>query len=614
MHGEMSTRASSMPQSQSSSDVDASSVFRLLLEEQRDALSSARAMLRRMLKSSGVRDVEGLARLERSLSLVKASASYLGLSVLRDVVLEAERVVGRLQLPGVKSSSDALSALEQTLDFVAVSLAQRARHDGRAAAAEQAEQLEQLEQRARELRALLGACELAAPSVLPDQLTDQQLFAEDARRHLESCREAIVRAADEPTQSTEAIRAAFRAVHTLKGNAAMMGFAEIEALGRAAEQALEGLRSGELTLTANVTVALLNLLERAGAAIERPRAFNWKREAEALEVACAEARVFARRTRIGALLVEHNFVTREQVDLVLAIRREPLGQALVLLHALSEAQLGEALEIQRKLRAGEDVPSGPPAAPLATSLQVDPQKLARLAQRMARLGRLLRGSSPELAQALRSVQEVIGALDYVPLRTAFRRTFALLRDLAERQNKQLVLVMHGDDIEVERKLLASVSDALVHLGRNAVDHGIEPELERFVAGKPEAARVTLSARVEPGALVIEMVDDGRGLSRERILQKALDQGLLTASRAHDLSDEQVHWLVFTPGFSTAERRGEVSGCGVGLDAVKHAVEAIGGRVELSSLRGQGTCVTLRLPAEQARAPFASVIADLDEIP
>jgi two-component system chemotaxis sensor kinase CheA len=608
----MSVRVSK-PQTQSSTDVDASSVFRLLIEEQRDALSSARSVLRRMQESRGVRDAEGLAKLERLLSLVKASASYLGLSVLRDVVLEAERVVGRLQLPGMKSSPEALTALEQTLDFVAVALAEArsARDAGRAGGGAQIP--EQDAQRAREVRALLTACELVPPSVLPDQLSDQQLFAEDARRHVESCREAIVRAADEPAQRAEAIRAAFRAMHTLKGNAAMMGFAEIEALGRTAEQALEGLRSGELTLTSNVTVALLNLLERAGSAIARPRAFSWKREAEALDVACAEARVVARRTRIGALLVEHNFVTREQVDLVLAIRREPLGQALILLHALSETQLGHALEIQRKLRAGEDVPSGPPpAGPVATSLQIDPQKLARLQQRMARLGRQLRGSSADVAHALRAVQEVIGALDYVPLRTAFRRTFALVRDLAERQNKRLLLNMHGEDIEVERKLLSSISDALVHLGRNAVDHGIEPELERFVAGKPEVARITLSARVEPSGLVIEMVDDGRGLSRDRILQKALAQGLLTPDRAHDLTDEQVHWLVFTPGFSTADQRGDVSGCGVGLDAVKHAVEVIGGSVELSSVRGQGSCVTLRLPGDQARAPFASVIAELDE--
>lgn len=607
----MSTRVS-MQQTQSSIDVDASSVFRLLIDEQRDALSSARAVLRRMQQSRGVRDVEGLAKLERLLSLVKASASYLGLSALREVVLEAERVVGRLQLPGMKSSPEALTALEQTLDFAAVALTQaRSARDGGQAAG--VEQDPQHTQRGREVRALLTACELVPPSVLPDQLSDQQLFAEDARRHVESCREAIVRAADEPVQSVEAIRAAFRAMHTLKGNAAMMGFADIEALGRAAEQALEGLRSGELTLTSNVTVALLNLLERAGSAIARPRAFSWKHEAEALEVACAEARVVARRTRIGALLVEHNFVTREQVDLVLAIRREPLGQALILLHALSETQLGQALEIQRKLRAGEDVPSNkPPAARVATSLQVDPQKLARLKQRVTRLGRQLRGSSAEVTHALRAVQEVIGALDYVPLRTAFRRTFALVRDLAERQNKKLSLTMHGEDIEVERELLSSISDALVHLGRNAVDHGIEPELERFVAGKPELARITLSARVEPSGLVIEMVDDGRGLSRDRILQKALAQGLLTPSRAHDLSDEQVHWLVFTPGFSTADRGGDVSGCGVGLDVVKHAVEAIGGSVELATVRGQGSCITLRLPADQARAPFASVIAELDE--
>jgi two-component system chemotaxis sensor kinase CheA len=598
----------SLQQSATGTDVDASSVFRLLVEEHRDALSSARLVLRRMGQNEGVRDVEGLGRLERLFSLVKASASYLGLSALRDVALEAERIVDRLQLPGIKPGPQALPALERALEFVA-----HARAQARGAEGEQEREARAAadEQRAREVRDLLTACELVPTSVLPEQLSDQDLFAEDAVRHVALCREALVRAADERAQQSEAIHAAFRAMHTLKGNAAMMGFAEIEALGRAAEQALEGLRSGELTLTGGMTVALLNLLEKASAAITRPHAFSWKREAEALEFACAEARIVARRTRIGELLVEHNFVSREQVELVLAIRRAPLGEALIQLQALSEPQLNQALEIQRKLRAGEDVPSQPPAQGPAANLQIAPEKLGRLKQRMQRLTRLLRGN-PELSRAAGAVAEVISALDHVPLRAAFRRTFTQLRDLAGKQQKPISLSMHGEDIEVDRALLACISDALVHLGRNAVDHGIEPELERFAAGKPEQARVALSARLEPGVLVIEMVDDGRGLSREHILQKAVETGIVSLTRAHQLSDEDVHALLFRPGFSTAERPGDVSGRGVGLDAVKHAIEAAGGKVTLRSERGHGTCVRLSLPSGQARAPFASVVADLDD--
>jgi len=386
-------------------DVDESSVFRLLLEEHRDGLSGARSVLARMLQNDGVRDIDGLNKLERLFSLVKASASYLGLSLLREVVIEADRVVDRLRMPGTKHSRQASEALQEALEFVAASLAY-ARSNKRTP--------DHQERGVRALKAL-AACELTPVSLLPAELTDQELFAEDARRHVELCREAVVRASDDPGQRTDAIHAAFRAMHTLKGNAAMMGFAELESLGRAAESVLEGLRAGELTLTVNVTVALLNLLEKAGLAIARPLAFRWQREAEALDVAAAEARIVARRTRIGSLLVEHNFVSREQVDLVLAIKREPLGQALILLNALNDQQLQQVLEIQHKLRAGEDPPELPTTPLVESSVNVDPFKLKQLKRSMERMRRAAFDAAPAVREAVCQLEAALGTLDHVPL-------------------------------------------------------------------------------------------------------------------------------------------------------------------------------------------------------
>jgi two-component system chemotaxis sensor kinase CheA len=377
----------------------------------------------------------------------------------------------------------------------------------------------------------------------------------------------------------------------------MMGFAEIEALGRAAEWALEGLRGGELALTANLTVALLNLLEKAAVAIGRPRAFHWQREAEALEVACTEARYLAHRTRIGALLVEHSYVSREQVELVLAIKREPLGQALILLHALNEQQLGQALDLQRKLRAGEEPsePAPPFAAPPLGALHVERSKLHELGQRAIALSRLLNDAPDPVRRAARELSAAVAAFECTPVRSAFQRTAALMRELAAKQHKRLAITLHGEELELPRPALAALSDALVHLGRNAVDHGIEHEIERVAAAKDELARISLTARAEPDVLCIDVIDDGRGMNRERLLRKGIELGLVELALAHTLRDEEVYALVFAPGFSTCESQSDVSGRGVGMDVVKHAVEALGGSVSITSTRGAGTRVSLRLP-------------------
>jgi two-component system chemotaxis sensor kinase CheA len=591
----MSVRTS-LPGSQSGVDLDASSVFGLLVEEQRHALSGAKAVLRRMRENRAVRDMDGLDRLERLFSMVRASSSYLGLSALREVVVEAGRVVDRLRWPGARASAEAVVALGEAVDFVAVALSD-ARHPERAASHDE---------RAVRVRDLLTACDLSKGSLVSEELSDRELFAQDAKEHIVLCREAIVRAADDSDTRKEAVHAAFRAMHTLRGNAAMMGLAEIEALGRAAESALEGLRAEELTLTTSLTVALLNLLEKAEVALTRPHAFQWKREGEAIEVACAEARLMAHRTRIGALLVEHNYVSREQVELVLAIKREPLGQALILIHALSDKHLNEALEIQKKLRAGEEAPSVQPIEPRTRNLQVEQEKFERLSRRMARLAHALSDAPPELKERARELEDAVLALERASLRGAFRRTAAMIRELADKQHKRLEVTLHGEELELERPVLSAVSDALVHLGRNAVDHGIEHEIERVTTHKPELARISLLARREPYAIVIDVIDDGRGLHRERILRKAIELNLVPLSSAHALGDDEVFALIFSPGFSTAEGPTDVSGRGVGMDAVKHAIETLGGSVEIASSRGKGARFRLRLPAPKQRTTLTSV--------
>ncbi|MCC6928881.1 MAG: chemotaxis protein CheA [Gemmatimonadaceae bacterium] len=194
---------------------------------------------------------------------------------------------------------------------------------------------------------------------------------------------------------------------------------------------------------------------------------------------------------------------------------------------------------------------------------------------------------------VRELQDLSMAMRMVPLKGPFQKVARLVRDLASRSGKRVEFVAEGEDTEIDRNMVDFLGDPLVHMVRNSVDHGIEPTDERRAAGKPEVGRVRLSAYHASGNVVVEMSDDGRGLDRDRIVRKAMQQGLIAS--AEGLSDKDVHDLIFAPGFSTAETVTDVSGRGVGMDVVRRNIEALRGRVEIQSRAGQGTTFIVRLP-------------------
>jgi two-component system, chemotaxis family, sensor kinase CheA len=185
------------------------------------------------------------------------------------------------------------------------------------------------------------------------------------------------------------------------------------------------------------------------------------------------------------------------------------------------------------------------------------------------------------------------AIRMVPIQTVFGRFPRVVRDLAATLGKDIRLELGGTETELDRTIIEQISDPLVHLVRNAADHGIEAPAARRAAGKPEAGRIALTAYQQSGSIYIEVRDDGRGLDRERILSKARAQGLVAADAT--LSDEDVFALIFEPGFSTAETVTELSGRGVGLDVVHRNIRRLGGAVSIQSVAGQGTRFVIRLP-------------------
>jgi two-component system chemotaxis sensor kinase CheA len=214
----------------------------------------------------------------------------------------------------------------------------------------------------------------------------------------------------------------------------------------------------------------------------------------------------------------------------------------------------------------------------------------------------LQGVTERVSRIVSQLQEALTRTRMVPLNVVFARFPRLVRELARSMNKRVQLKIEGEDTEIDRALVEKLNECLVHLIRNAIDHGIETPDERTAAGKPPEGLIEISASQSEGSVIVVVRDDGRGIDPNKIRRKAIERGLLTEEQASSLSDDDAIQFIFRSGFSTKEEVSEVSGRGVGMDAVKAAMEQIGGTIDLHSQIGAGTTVTLRLPLTLAIIP------------
>ncbi|MBS4050827.1 MAG: chemotaxis protein CheA, partial [Methylomonas sp.] len=277
-----------------------------------------------------------------------------------------------------------------------------------------------------------------------------------------------------------------------------------------------------------------------------------------------------------------------------------LGEILVKYQAVSEPVLNAALEKQKQVKEKKNQE--------AQSIRVDAERLDKLIDLIGELviagaGVNLRsrlfadeGLKEMTGETMRLIEEVRdGALQLrmVPIGTTFSRFQRVVRDVSKELGKGIDLIVTGGDTEVDKSVVEKIGDPLMHLVRNAMDHGIETADVRLACGKPARGSLTLKAYHSSGSIVIEVGDDGGGLNRERILAKAVERGLI---QAHDvLSDHEVYALIFEPGFSTAQTVSNLSGRGVGMDVVKRNVTALRGNIEVDSRLGAGTTMRIHLP-------------------
>ncbi|WP_295194191.1 chemotaxis protein CheA [uncultured Brevundimonas sp.] len=261
--------------------------------------------------------------------------------------------------------------------------------------------------------------------------------------------------------------------------------------------------------------------------------------------------------------------------------------------------------------AAAPAPASAPVAPAPVTIRVDLDRVDRLinvvgelviqqamlSQRVLESG-LARSSGialglEDLELLTREIQDSVMAIRAQPVKSVFQRMPRLVREVADMVSKQVRLVTAGEDTEVDKTVVERLAEPITHMLRNAIDHGLETPEERVAAGKPAEGTVRLAALHRSGRIVIEISDDGRGINRERVKKIAVDKGLIAADAP--LTDEQIDNLIFAPGFSTAAVVSDISGRGVGMDVVKRSIQALGGRISISSVPGKGSTFTLSLP-------------------
>ncbi len=211
---------------------------------------------------------------------------------------------------------------------------------------------------------------------------------------------------------------------------------------------------------------------------------------------------------------------------------------------------------------------------------------------LEKLERLSHGLE-QLKQNTRELQENVMRIRMLPISFAFNRFPRMIRDLSNKTGKKVELVLMGEHTELDKTVMEQIGDPLVHLVRNAVDHGLEMPEDRVAAGKDETGKIVLAAEHKGGNIVIEISDDGRGMDAEKILGKAREKGIV--SEEQELSDQEIYELIFEPGFSTAAEVSDLSGRGVGMDVVRRNIKSLGGRIEIESEMGKGSCIRVHLP-------------------
>lgn len=413
-------------------------------------------------------------------------------------------------------------------------------------------------------------------------------FAEESNELLDEAENTLL-ALEKTPDDHESAGTAYRAFHSIKGNAGFLGCPELEEISRCGENLLGRIKEqkkGCDPVAISFLLIAIDILRdgvrqvETGSVPELPGkqevcAYLEKLAAEAAAESPQKEKSEEQGTKEPAAPVKTKVPEKAAAEAEGETKEKQAGAGSQQAIRVDLDKLDKLLDLVGELVISEAMVANNPDL---KGLQLDRFEKAVL----------------QLDKITRDIQEVAMSMRMIPLSGTFRKMMRLVRDLAHKAEKKVSLEIIGEETEVDKTIIEQISDPLVHLIRNAVDHGLESAEERLAAGKPETGRVTLEAKHSAGEVWIVIEDDGRGLDREKIIKKGIERGLIT-SEDREMKDEEVWKMIFEPGFSTAEQISSISGRGVGMDVVKRNIEKLRGKVDVRSRPGTGTMFAVRIP-------------------
>lgn len=472
----------------------------------------------------------------------------------------------------------------------------------------------------------------------------------------------------------------FRAMHSMKGSAGFLGFNHLVDVTHRAESILNKLRQGEMAVVPEIITVILETVDTvklimsdirakgtdvnipveamakklddvlagnigAAAPASPPVTSTPAQAPAAAPVAPAAASASATPAppppQLGEILVNEGLATKEQVFDALTAQskqgdaKQPLGELLIQAKAITEKALDQALQKQEKPSKGEEDATIRVETRRLDSVMNLVGELVLGRNRLIKIGGVLE-QTHETDPQVRALSETLTQLNLVttdlqlavmktrmlPIKKVMAKLPRMVRDLSSKLGKQVRLETHGEETELDKSVADEIGDPLVHLVRNAIDHGIEMPTERHAANKPTEGILRIAASQEGNSIVIRIQDDGKGIALSKIKAKALSKGLISEAELAGMEPREVVNLIFLPGFSTAEKVTDVSGRGVGMDVVRTNIRKMNGTVEIESEEGKGSLITIKLPltiaiiqalmVEVERATFAIPLSSVIE--
>ncbi|MEJ5244708.1 MAG: chemotaxis protein CheA [Bacteroidota bacterium] len=449
-------------------------------------------------------------------------------------------------------------------------------------------------------------------SLVSNELMDQYLSS--AYELIDTAENNLLILENDPN-NFDLIANTFRVIHSLKGNSGFMGLSEIEEISMEMESILDSIRNKDLQIDTTIVNILLSNIETIRNRLSalspegsKSKAFQ-ETIAETNAATQTNLQIEDAHSESDINQAEGIELAEEEITVDANIHKETLPQT-----PKSEPKKEEAKPVKQVAAKQEDVNANkttPPASMAKKDIRVETSKIDKLFDLVGELITIetMVTNSPDLQglelpnflksanmlnKITRELQEVAMSVRMMPLENLFNKMKRLVRDVSLKMNKKVNLEISGQETEMDKNVIDEVADPLVHILRNAIDHGIEPPEVRIKKGKPEVGSISLKARYEGNEILIIVKDDGAGINRDKILKKAEDRGIISGN-TDKMTDKEVFQLIFEPGFSTAEQVTDISGRGVGMDVVRKNIEKLHGSVDIESKEGFGSTFTLRIP-------------------